>query len=50
MIIYNLTVGDENKGGIQEFIKFNDELDKFRDEKLIDTIPELKEVYQWAQS
>jgi len=50
MIIYNLTVGDENKGGIQEFIKFNDELDKFRDEKLLDIIPELKEVYQWAQS
>jgi pyruvate-formate lyase-activating enzyme len=48
MIIYNLTVGEENKGGIREFIQFNDELDQFRDEKLIDVIPELKEVYEWA--
>ena len=50
MIIYNLTVGDENKGGIQEFIKFNEELDKFRDEKLEDIVPELKEVFDWARS
>ena len=50
MIIYNLTVGEENKGGILEFKQFNDELDEFRDEKLIDVIPELKEVYEWAKS
>ena len=50
MIIYNLNVGEENKGGIQEFIKFNEELDQFRDEKLEDLIPELKEVYEWARS
>jgi hypothetical protein len=50
MIIYNLTVGEENKGGILEFKQFNDELDEFRDEKLIDIIPELKEVYEWAKS
>lgn len=50
MIIYNLMVGEENKGGIQEFIKFNDELDERREEKLIDIIPELKEVYEWAKS
>ena len=50
MIIYNLTVGDENKGGIQEFIQFNEELDKFRDEKLEDIVPELKEVFDWARS
>jgi len=50
MIIYNLTVGDENKGGILEFKAFNDELDEFRNEKLEDTIPELKEVYEWAKS
>jgi hypothetical protein len=50
MIIYNLTVGDENKGGIQEFIQFNEELDKFRDEKLEDLIPELKEVFDWARN
>jgi hypothetical protein len=50
MIIYNLTVGDENKGGILEFKKFNDELDEYRDEKFEDIVPEIKEVYEWAQS
>lgn len=50
MIIYNLTVGDENKGGILEFKKFNDELDEFRDEKFEDICPEIKEVYEWAES
>ena len=50
MIIYNLSVGDENKGGILEFKQFNDELDEFRNEKLDDIIPELKEVYKWADS
>ena len=50
MIIYNLNVGDENKGGILEFKKFNDELDEFRNEKLEDIIPELKEGYEWAES
>ena len=43
-------MGEENKGGILEFKQFNDELDEFRDEKLIDIIPELKEVYEWAKS
>lgn len=50
MIIYNLNVGEENKGGILEFKKFNDELDQFRKEKITDVIPELKEVYEWAES
>jgi len=50
MIIYNLTVGDENKGGILEFKKFNDELDQYRDEKFEDIVPEMKEVYEWAES
>lgn len=50
MIIYNLTVGDENKGGILEFKQFNDELDEFRDEKFEDVCPEIKEVYEWAKS
>lgn len=50
MIIYNLTVGDENKGGILEFKQFNDELDQFRDEKFEDVCPEIKEVYEWAKS
>lgn len=50
MIIYNLTVGDENKGGILEFKQFNDELDQFRNEKFEDIVPEIKEVYEWAKS
>jgi Iron-sulfur cluster-binding domain len=48
MIIYNLTSGEENKGGILEFKQFNDELDKFRNEKFEDLVPEIKEVYEWA--
>ena len=50
MIIYNLNVGDENKGGVLEFKKFNDELDEFRNEKFEDLVPEIKEVYEWAES
>jgi hypothetical protein len=50
MIIYNLNVGDENKGGILEFKQFNDELDEFRKEKFEDLVPEIKEVYEWAAS
>lgn len=49
MIIYNLNVGEENKGGIREFQQFNEELDQFRDEKIEDLIPELKEVFEWAK-
>jgi hypothetical protein len=50
MIIYNLSVGDENKGGLLEFKQFNDELDEFRKEKFEDLVPEIKEVYEWAAS
>lgn len=50
MIIYNLNVGEENKGGILEFKQFNDELDQFRNEKFEDLVPEIKEVYEWAAS
>jgi hypothetical protein len=50
MIKHSLNSGEENKGGIQEFIKFNDELDAIRDERLLDIIPELEEVYQWAKT
>lgn len=50
MIIYNLNVGDENKGGLLEFKQFNDELDQFRNEKFEDLVPEIKEVYEWAAS
>ena len=46
----SLKHGGENKGGILEFKKFNDELDEIRGEKLIDIVPELNEVYEWAQS
>ena len=48
MIKHSLASGDENKGGIEEFIKFNDELDMMRDEKIVNIIPELVEVYKWA--
>jgi len=50
MISQNLKSGDPNKGGIQEFIKFNDELDAARNESILDVIPELKEVYRWAKN
>ena len=50
MIIYNLTVGNENKDGIKEFKQFNDELDLQRKEKFEDIVPEIKEVYEWAKS
>lgn len=50
MVQQNLKSGEPNKGGIQEFIKFNDELDNLRNEKIIDVAPELKEVYRWAKS
>lgn len=49
MIVYNLTQGEENKGGIREFIEANNKVDQVRGESLLDTIPELKEVYEWAQ-
>ena len=50
MIIYNLTVGEENKGGIQEFIQHTKEIDSLRDESLLDLVPDLKEVFEWAES
>jgi hypothetical protein len=49
MVIHNLKQGDENKDGIKEFIAFNEELDQFREERLDDIIPELKEVFAWAK-
>jgi hypothetical protein len=49
MIIYTLKHGQPNKDGILEFIKSNDEVDLHRNEKLLDAIPELKEVYEWAK-
>lgn len=48
LIIYTLKNGNENKDGILEFIKANNEIDNTRNEKILDVIPELKEVYEWA--
>jgi hypothetical protein len=50
MVVYNLNSGSPNKEGILEFIKANDEMDEHRKEKLLDVVPELKEVYEWAKS
>lgn len=50
MIIYNLSVGEENKDGILEFKNYNDEMDAWRKEKFEDLVPEIKEVYAWAAS
>jgi len=50
MIMYNLSVGTPNAGGIREFKAFNDNLDRVRCEKLSDVVPQLEEVYKWADS
>jgi hypothetical protein len=42
--------GNENKEGILEFKAFNEQLDEIRDESIIDIIPELKEIYKWAEN
>lgn len=34
----------------KQFIYENDKMDKARGEKIVDIVPELKEVYEWAQS
>lgn len=38
-----------NKGGVQEFFKINATYDELRNEKLLDSIPQLRELYEWAQ-
>ena len=50
MIIYNLRPGQENRGGIEEFVAYNNEIDKLRKENILETIPELKEVYEWLKT
>jgi hypothetical protein len=50
MIRYTLRKGETNKDGLLEFIKYNDEVDQDRKENLLEAIPELKEVYEWAKS
>lgn len=47
---YGDKVDKSNKAGILEFKQINEELDKFRNENHLDVIPELKEVYEWAES
>lgn len=46
---YGDKISYENKGGMLEFKKYNDEIDAHRGEKLTDVIPELIEVYKWAE-
>lgn len=50
MIINNLQQGEEDKAGILEFKEFNETLNQFRNEKFEDLVPEIKEVYEWAES
>ena len=40
----------QNKEGILEFKQFNDRLDLHRNETIVDIIPELTEIYKWAES
>jgi hypothetical protein len=47
---YGDRVDRSSKEGILEFKKFNEELDQFRSESHLDIIPELKEIYKWAES
>jgi hypothetical protein len=50
MVEHALNSGKENKEGILEFIKVNDRLDSIRKETLLDVIPELRKVYEWAKN
>lgn len=49
MIMNSLSRGKPNKDGILEFIKFNEEVDEHRKENILEIIPELNEVYEWAK-
>ena len=40
----------ESKEAIKKFIEYNEELDEIRNENILETIPELIEVYEWALS
>lgn len=50
MVVYTIQSGSPNKDGLLEFIKHNDEMDITRKEKILDVVPQLKEVYEWARS
>lgn len=49
-VINTLRSGKENKGGVQEFFKFNEDLDEHRKEDILNTIPELRRLFQWSNS
>jgi Iron-sulfur cluster-binding domain len=46
----NNFVSLQNKGGIKEFKEFNNRLDQIRNETITNIIPELVEVYEWAEN
>jgi hypothetical protein len=48
MIKSSLMNGKVNRDGLKEFIKYNDNLDSWRDEDILDAIPQLKSVYEWV--
>ena len=50
MIMYNISTGEPNAGGLREFREFNARLDSVRSERLLEVVPELEEVYAWADS
>jgi len=50
MAMYNIKQGEPNPGGIREFREFNDRLDAVRNEVLLSVVPELEEVYAWAEA
>jgi len=49
MLVYALYEGKENLDGIKQFMRENNRVDEVRSERLLDVIPQLEEVYKWAQ-
>ena len=49
-VLNALDSAEENRPGIKEFFKFNNELDVVRQEQILEIIPELKEIYEWAHN
>jgi hypothetical protein len=47
-VIHTLWEGREDKEKMKEFFSENFKLDDIRDEELLNTLPELKEVYEWT--
>lgn len=50
MIKHAINTGTENKHGILEFMNFNRELDLIRKENIFSVIPEIEEIYKWAEN